>query len=208
MLDHDRFAALRLSRLFPAEHLELYPYYVAVKPSGDFATEYQGGQWHEELIDGVQLFYPARAGDKLGIVELWGAGCVMAAAVRDRPNPLPPLLVPSWTANGNRVLEALELPLRLGSDEAAVRSLAAGQVHASAYPKEWYDSYKDVAKGTVTSLSFACRGPGVYHVQAVVHATAGLLSFAVRQPDLIRANEAEEGVYDECFGWLFDEACG
>jgi hypothetical protein len=45
-------------------------------------------------------------------------------------------------------------------------------------------------------------------MQAVVHATEGLLSFAVRRPDLIRANECEQGGYDECFAWLFDEARG
>jgi hypothetical protein len=208
MVDYDRFAALRLSRIFPAEYLESCPYYLAVEPDGDFDTEYQGGQWHEELIDGIQFFYPARAGEKLGIIELWGAGCVMAAAVRDRPDPLPPLFLPSWTANVNRVLEALEVPIRIGADEAAVRSLAAGRVHASAYPDEWYDQRKDVARGTLTSLSFACREPSVYHMQAVVHATEGLLSFAARRPDLIRANESEKGGYDECFGWLFDERSG
>jgi hypothetical protein len=206
MINYDQFAALRLSRIFPAEYLESYRYYIAVDPDGDFDDEYQGGQWHEELIDGVQFFYPARAGDKLGIIELWGAGCMMAAAVRDQPNPLPPLLVASWTANVNRVLEALELTIRMGSDEASVRSLAAGGVHASAYPDEWYEMYKDVARGTLSSLSFACRGPGVYHMRAVVHAVAGLLSFAVRRPDLIRANEAEKGGYDMYFAPLFDEA--
>jgi hypothetical protein len=206
MLGYDRFGALRLARVFPAEYLQSCTYYVAVKPGASFDTSYQGGQWHEELIDGVQFFYPARAAEELGIVELWGAGCAMAAAVADRPNPLPAMFVPSWTANANRVLEALELPIRMGSDEAAVRALAAGPVHAAAYPDEWYKSCKQVARGTVTSLSFACCAPNIYHMQAVAHASEGLLSFAVRRPDLIRANEFEEGTYDECFGWLFDEA--
>jgi hypothetical protein len=160
MIDYDRFSALRLGSIFPADYLASFPYYIAVDPGGDFDEEYQGGQWHEELIDGVQFFYPARAGEKLGIVELWGAGCVLAAAVRDRPDPLPPLLVPGWAANADRVLGALELPLRMGSDEGAVRSLAAGRVHASAYPDEWYDLHKDLARGTLTSLSVACRGRG------------------------------------------------
>jgi hypothetical protein len=40
---------------------------------------------------------------------------------------------------------------------------------------------------------------------AAVHATEGLLSFAVRRPDLIRANESDKGGYDEWFGPLFDE---
>jgi hypothetical protein len=205
MIDYEAFAALRLGRIFPADHLESYRYYIAVNPKGGFDLEYQGGQWHDELIDGVQFFYPVRAGDKLGIVELWGAGCVVAAAVRDRPDPLPTLFVPSWTANVNRVLEALELPIRMGSDRVAVESLAAGQVRASAYPDQWYDLYKGLARGTVTSLSFASRAPGVYHVQAVVHASEGLLSFAVRRPDLIRANEEEKGGYDRWFAPLFDE---
>jgi hypothetical protein len=207
MVDYDRFAVLRLDRLFPAEDLATYPYYIQVDPDGDFDYEYMGGQWHEELIDGVQFFYPAQPGDKLGIIELWGAGCVTAAAVRDRPEPLPPLFIAGWTVNVNRVLEALELPLRMGSGEAAVRSLAAGRVRASVYPDEWYERRDGMARGSVTSLYFAHRGPDVYHMQAVVHATAGLLSFAVRRPDLIRVNESEEdGGYDSCFGCLFDEA--
>ena len=39
---------------------------------------------------------------------------------------------------------------------------------------------------------------------AVVHAEEGLLSFAVRRPDLILANEFEKG-YDRFFGPLFHE---
>jgi hypothetical protein len=205
MISYDGFAAPRLSRIFPAAYLESYTYYVAVDPQGDFDFEYLGGQWHEELIDGVQFFYPASAGEQLGIVELWGAGCVLAKAVCDRPEPLPPLLVPSWTTNANRVLEALELPICMGASVTAVRSLAVGQVHSNAYPDDWYDYCQGLERGTLTSLAFACGEQDPYHVQAVVHAIAGLLSFAVRRPDLIRANESDRGGYDECFGWLFDE---
>jgi hypothetical protein len=206
MLDHTRFSSLLLSRIFSAEHLAAYPYYTAPKSDGDFDTEYMSGSWHEALIDGVQFFYPAFAGAQLGIVELWGAGCMAAAAVRDRPEPLPALLVPSWSANANRILEALELPLRMGSDEHAVRSLATGRVHSAAYPNAWYDYHGDVARSTLTSLAWVCRTPSVYHMLAVVHAAAGMLSFAVRRPDLIRANEHEVGMYDRCVGTMFDES--
>jgi hypothetical protein len=47
-------------------------------------VEYLGGQWHEELIDGVQFFFPASDGNKLGVVEVRGSGCVMSTAVRGR----------------------------------------------------------------------------------------------------------------------------
>ena len=65
-------SALRLSRIFAAEHLESYPFYIEVDPEGDFDIEYLGGQWHEELIDGVQFFFPASDGNKLDVVEVWG----------------------------------------------------------------------------------------------------------------------------------------
>ena len=62
MIDHATFSALRLSRIFAAEHLGSYPFYIEVDPEGDFDIEYLGGQWHEELIDGVQFFFaPATA---------------------------------------------------------------------------------------------------------------------------------------------------
>jgi hypothetical protein len=98
MIDHATFSALRLSRIFAAEHLESYPFYIEVDPEGDFDIEYLGGQWHEELIDGVQFFFPASDGNKLGVVEVWGSGCVMSAAVRGRPE-----------AN-SRTLKALHAP--------------------------------------------------------------------------------------------------
>ena len=80
-----RRRALRLSRIFAAEHLGSYPFYIEVDPESNFDIEYLGGQWHEELIDGVQFFFPASDGNKLGVVEVWGSGCVMSAAVRGRP---------------------------------------------------------------------------------------------------------------------------
>jgi len=45
-------------------------------------------------------------------------------------------LIPGWNGNVNRVLEALDLPIRMGSDEAAVRALAAGEILRSGYPGE------------------------------------------------------------------------
>jgi hypothetical protein len=207
MIDHATFSALRLSRVFPAEHLESYRFYIEVDPEGDFDLEYMGGQWHEELIDGVQFFFPKRDGKTLGAAELWGSGCVIAAAVRDRPEAHSASLIPSWTANANRVLEALEVPIRMGSDEAAVRALAAGKVLDTGFPDEWYSRCPDVAKGTLRSLLFACRAPGIYHVKAVVHSTEGLLSLAVHRPDLVRSND-HDGAYDACFAGLYDEGPG
>jgi len=88
------------------------------------------------------------------------------------------VLDPGSTANVNRVLEALDLPIRMGSDEAAVRALAAGEVLSFGYPGEWYDMYEAVARGTVSSLSFACRAPDIYHMRAVVHSSEGLLKLS------------------------------
>ena len=204
MLDHNRFAALRMSNIFPGDCLEANRYYIEVDRNGGFDEEYMGGMWHEELIDGVQLFFPKRAGDKLGIIELWGAGCVQGAAAQCRPDPLPSLLVPEWTVNADTVLTVLDLPIRMGSDEAAVQSLASGRVSRFGYPDAWYDRIPELGRGTVASLTFAHLQPDLYHMRAVVHATAGLLSFAVRRPDLIRINEFEKGTYDSCVGGLFD----
>src|SRR5690348_9042955 len=86
MIDHAAFSALRLSRVFPREHLEAYPWYDEVDPGGDvFRWEYMGGQWHTEDIDGVQFFHPECDGNKLGMIELWGSGCMTSGPVRDAP---------------------------------------------------------------------------------------------------------------------------
>jgi hypothetical protein len=200
MLDHATFSALRLGRVFPAAVLDDYPFYTALRPGGSFDTEYMGGQWHEELIDGVQFFYPRRAADKLGMVELWGSGCV-AAAARDKPAAADAAPVPAWVANADRVLAALDLPVRMGADEAAVRALAAGRVQGFDYPAG------AEPKGTIRSLSFAVRAPDAYHVAAVVHAANGLLKLEIRRPDLVRRNDPE-GAYDACFAALHDEGSG
>jgi hypothetical protein len=204
MLDHKAFSDLRLGKIFPPAELDEHPFYSEVKPNRGFDTEYLGGQWHEELIDGVQFFYPAAAGTKLGVVELWAAGCVVSAAVRDKPVSRSADVAPAWAANANRVMEALELPIRMESDEAAVRSLAVANVLSNDYPDEWYQSVDRVARGTVRALSFAHRSPSLYHVEAIVHSTNGLLKLVIRRPDLVRKNDSE-GAYDECFGWLYDE---
>jgi hypothetical protein len=60
------------------------------------------------------------------------------------------------------------------------------------------------APGTVSSLSFACRAPDIYHVRAVVHSSEGLLKLEVRRPDVVRGNDAE-GAYDECNEGMYDE---
>lgn len=204
MIDHTTFSALRLNRIFPPDHLESYRYYIEVDPEGNFDIEYLGGQWHEELIDGVQFFFPESDGTELGVVALWGSGCVIAAAVRDRPESNSASIVPSWAANANRVLEMLNLPLRMGSEEAAVRELAVGKVRSFGFPEEWYSLYPAVAQGALRSLSFACGAPDLYHMNAVVHSTEGLLALEVRQPDLVRSND-REAAYDACFAGLYDE---
>jgi hypothetical protein len=204
MIEHAAFSALRLSRVFPPEYLASYPFYVEVDPEGDFDVEYLGGQWHEELIDGVQFFFPASDGTRLGVVELWAGGCAAAAAVRDRPGSHSASLIPSWTANANRALEVLSLPIRMGSPEAAVRALAVGVVRSAGFPDEWYRMCAAVAKGTLRSLWFACRAPDLYHLKAVVHSAEGLLRLEVRRPDVVRSNDPG-GVYDACFAGLYDE---
>jgi hypothetical protein len=204
MLDYNAFSSLRLGKVFPSEMLDDYPYYSEVKPGRGFDTQLLGGQWHEELIDGVQFFYPSADGSKLGVAELWAAGCVVAAAVRDKPASSSAELVTAWTANANRVLEALELPIRMGSDEADVRALAVANVLSNDYPDEWYQSVDGVERGTVRAMSFAHRSSSLYHVEAIVHSTNGLLKLVVRRPDVVRKNDSD-GAYDECFGWLYDE---
>lgn len=204
MLTYDAFSALTLARVFPAAHLGDYPYYVAVDPAGNFDTEYLGGQWHEELVDAVQFFFPAADGTKLGVVELWAAGCVVAAAVRDKMALRSTALVPAWAANADRVLAALDLTVRMGSPEADVRALAAAAVRVADYPAGWYPHTDGVEPGTVRSLTFAIKTPDVYHVGAVVHVSAGLLSLRIVRPDLVRENDRDEA-YDAFFAPLHDE---
>jgi hypothetical protein len=202
MLDHDTFSALRLGRVFAAEFLDGYPWYSAADSSYD--TEYLGGRWDDELIDGVVFWYPAAGRGQLGIVDVWGCPHLAAGPVRDRPERGAAWLVPAWSANADRALEAIGAPVRLGAPEAAVVAPAAGDVVRSAYPPEWYRAVGLPADGSLTSLSLAWRTPHLYHVSAVVHSTAGLLKLEVRRPDLVRKNDAD-GNYDACFGDLFDE---
>ena len=84
MVDYTNFSATSGACL-PCEFLEAYYYYVLFDPKGHFDTQYFGRQWHEELIDGVQFFFPAPARPSLGIVEMSVSGCVVNAAVRDKP---------------------------------------------------------------------------------------------------------------------------
>jgi hypothetical protein len=208
MLSHLAFSAVRLSTIFAPAHLDGCPWYAAIDPKkSGFDTEYMGGQWHEEVIDGVLFWYPACDGSKLGVAEVWAGGCVMQSAVRDKPTPGGPIIMPSWQANADAVLAALELPVRIGAGEDAVVQLACGDVVRHEYPAEWYRAYPGIQSGSVASLSFACRAPDVYHMQAAVHAEAGLLKLSIYRPDVIRANEHEPG-YDECFAALFDEGTG
>jgi hypothetical protein len=74
MIAHATFSALRLSHIFAAEHLESYPFYIEVDPEGDFDIEYLGEQWHEELIDGVQFFFPAADGNNSASWKSGAAG--------------------------------------------------------------------------------------------------------------------------------------
>ena len=205
MIDHDTFSQLRLSRVFQDTDLLSYPSYVAVEPRGSFDTEYLGGQWHEERIDGVQFFYPAEDGDKLGVLQLWGDGYLSGTLARDQPDPSHSLLVPTWAANANRALDALELPIQLGSNESAVRSLATGRVTARPFPDAWYDQVKNVPRGSLSSLAFVLRAPDIYHMSAVLDVTEGLIRLEIRRPDLIRVNESEKGTYNLCCGWMFED---
>lgn len=209
MVDYTTFSALRLSRIFPPDLLESYPFYTEFDPAGDFDTEYLGGQWTEEAIDGVQFWYPQTAGEKLGVVEVWGSLPVAGGCpARDRPDPSAGWLVPAWVANADRVLGALALPLRMGADEADVRALAAGRVLSSKFPNEWYKLAKvPAAKGTLSTHYFACRAPDLYHMQAVIHAAEGLLKLKIFRPDVVKANDSEGG-YDACTRGMYDEGPG
>lgn len=208
MVDYTTFSELRLSRIFPRDFLEAYPAYIAVDAAGGFDTEYLGGQWHEELIDGVQFFFPALDGAKLGIVELWGSACVVPRAVRDRPTSSAVDLIPAWASNADQVLEALARPIRMGASERDVRALAAGRVLRSRFPDAWYELAKGaVAKDSLSTLYFAHRAPDLYHVQAVIHGEKGLIKLAIFRPDLVRANDADGG-YDARTRGMYDGGSG
>jgi hypothetical protein len=122
-------------------------------------------------------------------VELWGSGCVAAAAVRDAPEANSASLIRNWAANASRALAVPDLPIRMGSPGAAVRALAAGVVQSFGFPDGWYSVCPAVAKGALRWLSFACRAPDLYHLKAAVHSAEGLLGLEVRRPDVVRSND-------------------
>jgi hypothetical protein len=205
MVAYEKFSALRLATIFGASHLDGYSWYSPVKPGrSGFDTEFMGGQWHEEVIDGVMFWYPQRAGDKLAIAQLWAAACVQENGARDKPDPSA-IVMPSWRANADHALAALDVPIRIGAKEEAVVSLASGGVLRHEFPDEWYRAYPAVKNGSLASMSFAMRTPDIYHVQAIVHADEGLLKISIYRPDVVRANEFEEGTYDMCFAEMYDE---
>jgi hypothetical protein len=210
MVDCTTFSALRLRHLFPREVLESSRWYSEVSPDkSNFDMEYLGGLWDTEMIDGVTLWFPKTDGSKVAVVEVSAGQYVSSFAEEGKPAPdMGPN--PAWVTNANRVLEALKLP-RMGDSEAAVRSLAAGRVWSHPIPDA-------VAPGTVTlrhgdprlqgarsSLFFTTGGPDVYHLQATVHATKGLLKLEIRRPDLIRRNDLEgDDAYEMLLGFQYD----
>jgi hypothetical protein len=188
--------------------LEAYPSYIGVDAAGGFDTEYLGGQWHEESIDGVRFFFPARDGTRLGVVELWGSACVDPRAVRERPAAYAADLGPAWAANADRVLEVLGVPVRMGAAEGDIRALAAGRVLSAKFPDAWYELAKGpVAKGSLRTFYFAHRAPDLYHMQTVVHCDEGMVKLAIFRPDVVRANDSE-GSYDVCTRGMYDEGPG
>jgi hypothetical protein len=72
----------------------------------------------------------------------------------------------------------LHLPVQFGDGDAAVRAIGAGAIHIADYPD-----------GTMHLMSFDIRTPDLYHLQAVVHVTGGLLKLEIRRPDLVEANQ-------------------
>jgi hypothetical protein len=197
MIGYDRFSSLRLRRIFPPDVLQAARFYFEAPDKGpdDFDDEYMGGSWASEIIDGVTLWLPKRRGSQVGIVHLQGGPYPDATAVRDRPQPFTgPFLEPTWTANANRMLGALDLPFHIGDGEESLQPMAA----ASTRRAEMSDSARRF-------VSFAIRSPDLYHAHAIVHDREGLLSVEIRRPDLIRINEYDKGGYELCFGGMFDE---
>lgn len=192
MPDYATFSALRLSRVFPAVHLEGYPRYMAIDPDPEnesYFMEYLGGSWAVEKIDGVQFWYPACEGASLTIVELWASHLVaFGRRYRDDPDSNQSSIVTPWKANADRVLEALGLALRMGDREDALRSLAAGDLRASPFPPGAVDPFPAHFKSSFQTWWFVPRAPDVYHVQAVIHATDGLAYLEIRRPDLVQEN--------------------
>lgn len=185
MLDYTDFSALRLQDIFASEFLAGCPAYAEVTPDGAFECEYKGGLWQDELIDGVRFWFPEGDRNKLAIVELW-ASPLVAPSVRDRADLAAGTFISAWKANGDRVLEALKVPVHFGEAEAAVESLAAGAVRRSA-----------VSGGTIFVLSFAIRAPDFYEAEAVVHSSDGLLKIGISRPDLVWANQLDDDDDDD-----------
>jgi hypothetical protein len=200
MIGYDRFSALRLRHLFPPAVLEAFRFYTAAPDEGPeslFDDEYMGGSWFTERIDGVTLWLSERRGSQVGIVQVSGGPYPNAAAVAGYPEPFTgPFLDPTWTANANQALAALDLGLRIGDPEEAVWPIRAGSTRRA-----------DFRDGARQFVNFALHAPDLYHVQGICHRQEGLLHLEILRPDLIRANQhdPDEGGYDLCFGGMFDE---
>jgi hypothetical protein len=189
MIDHDRFAKLRLRHIISRDVLDAAPYLTEAPDEGpnDFDESYMGGSWSSEVINGVSFWYPKRSKGSLGLVQV-SAGPQAEAVTAG------PFVATAWAANANPVLAALEAGVQIGASLDAFRALAAGEVQVT-----------DLGDGARQFVSLVSRSPDLYHLHGIVHESEGLIYLEVRRPDLIRRNEHEKGSYDECFGFLFDE---
>lgn len=186
MLDYQAFSALRLDRVFPQSFLQEYPRYFSHDPDGSYFIEYLGDSWDVENIDGVEFWYPASDGKNLGVVQLWASHLVaLDRRYRDAPDSNTTSLVSAWKANADRVLEALDLPWRMGIAPDAVQSASGAEVQDTLFPGTvWASPYAADFRDSFKTIWVLVGAPGLYHVAATFHEKDGLVHLEIRRADI------------------------
>ena len=167
MLDYASFSAIRLANLFPPNTL---PAHLAASSSNrSYDVEWYGGQWNDEEFEGAFLHYPKVGNGDLAAAEAWaGPNAQAPRALANVPHA-----DSIWTANANRLLNALGLPVKIGSPQAEIRALTAERINA-------------LTHADILLLNMRVVEPDSYYMTATLTAADGLLTLAVYRADLMK----------------------
>jgi hypothetical protein len=164
----ERFSAFRLQHVMDAVEL-------AQDEPCRFALTIASGHWDEDRADGARLYFPKCSPSEAGILEVWSSA--------EAPEPLgvrflgPVTALPALVASGNRVLAAIEAPVRLGAPMTSLEAWPGrGAMSVSAALLDPRRKIVEFSEGT-------------FDVMAVLHEVNGLLALSVGRRDLVEAND-------------------